>query len=309
MTTTAALKATLERELDEAGLSGSFLVLDLHTDAEIVLSPEARFPLASLVKVPLAATLLEAIDRGDIDPTQVLFLEPAQQTPGPTGTCLFQRPAQIAVEDLIGLALTISDDTAADALFQLCPPSAVNRLLRSVGITSLTVRHTIAELHHTIATMLPREDRHLALTLAISSSTGSGGHLIPQLDNNAANVGTARGLAQLLRELWLGSQISGSTRHRVRDLMGRNVIRHRLTPEFASDQSKWFSKTGTFLHLRHEMGVVEHADGTVIAVVALTASRVPATEQPLAEQIIGSVARRLHDRLRERSADHTPGHS
>jgi beta-lactamase class A len=76
------------------------------------------------------------------------------------------------------------------------------------------------------------------------------------------------------------------------------VLRHRLAPDFSSDASLWSSKTGTLLNLRHEVGVVEHADGQTFAVAALTASRVPAHSQPGAEALMARVARRLRDHLR-----------
>ena len=38
----------------------------------------------------------------------------------------------------------------------------------------------------------------------------------------------------------------------------------------------WSSKTGTLLHLRHEIGVVDHADGQSIAVAVLSESSDPA---------------------------------
>jgi beta-lactamase class A len=85
---------------------------------------------------------------------------------------------------------------------------------------------------------------------------------------------------------------------RVRELMAGNVLRHRLTPDFSSDASVWSSKTGTLLNLRHEIGVVEHADGQAFAVAALTASRVPAFSQPDAEALMARVARTLRDHLR-----------
>jgi beta-lactamase class A len=75
-------------------------------------------------------------------------------------------------------------------------------------------------------------------------------------------------------------------------------VRHRLAPDFLSDSSRWSSKTGTLLNLRHEIGVVEHEDGDVLAVAALTESAVPAAVQPAAEAAMAHVARTLHDRLR-----------
>ncbi|MGW0711892.1 serine hydrolase [Streptomyces sp. NPDC002643] len=85
---------------------------------------------------------------------------------------------------------------------------------------------------------------------------------------------------------------------RVRELMANNLMRHRLFPDFASDVSKWFSKTGQLLNLRHEIGVVEHADGPTYAVAVLTESRVAAAIQPAADALMGQIARRLRDRLR-----------
>ena len=76
------------------------------------------------------------------------------------------------------------------------------------------------------------------------------------------------------------------------------VRTHRLAPDFTSDASTWASKTATLLNLRHEVGVVEHADGAAYAVAVLTSSHVPAASQPGAEALMAQVARELRDHLR-----------
>lgn len=53
------------------------------------------------------------------------------------------------------------------------------------------------------------------------------------------------------------------------------------------------------MNLRHEIGVVEHADGQVFGVAVLTESSVPAISQPGAEALMAQVARTLRDRLRQ----------
>jgi beta-lactamase class A len=80
--------------------------------------------------------------------------------------------------------------------------------------------------------------------------------------------------------------------------MSHNVIRQRLTPDFASDATRWSAKTGTLLNLRHEIGVAQHQDGSAYAVAALTESTVPAVLQPAAEALMSGVAKALHDHLR-----------
>jgi hypothetical protein len=53
--------------LRDAGLTGSFLVRDLATGEEIGLDPDRDYPIASLVKIPLALAVLERVEDGRID--------------------------------------------------------------------------------------------------------------------------------------------------------------------------------------------------------------------------------------------------
>ncbi|SDP94121.1 Beta-lactamase enzyme family protein [Actinopolyspora xinjiangensis] len=80
--------------------------------------------------------------------------------------------------------------------------------------------------------------------------------------------------------------------------MASNLLRQRLEPEFVSDSSAWSSKTGTLLNLRHEVGVVEHADGRTFAVAALTEAHLATANQPEADAVMAWVARTLRDQLR-----------
>jgi beta-lactamase class A len=289
----------LRRTLDDAGLRGSFLVRDLHSGDEIGIEPDLEFPIASLVKVPLAIATLERIRRGELDGSAHILVRPGGiTTPGPTGLSRFRHPARIAVDDLLYLSTAVSDGTAADALFALTPPAEVSAVLRELGLRGITVRHTIRELVETPAERLDPADVHLAHFLAIEAGTAGRGHRVQQLDVTRANSGSARAFIDLLRALWTPSAIDPGVAGRVRALMGDNLLRHRLAPDFSSDASKWSSKTGTLLNLRHEIGVVEHADGQVFGVAVLTESSVPAISQPGAEALMAQVARTLRDQLR-----------
>jgi beta-lactamase class A len=285
--------------LDDAGLRGAFLVRDLRTGDELGIEPDAVFPAASLVKVPLVVAVLERVRRGELDPAMPVLVEPDRvPVPGPAGLAKFRRPATIAVEDLLYLSVAISDGAAADALFALIPPVEVAAELRRLGIEGIAVRHRIRDLTETPAERLPPTDVHLAHALAIGAVTDGHGHPVPQLDISRANAGSARAFVQLLQALWTPSALHHQTAARVRELMGDNLFRQRLAPAFSSDATRWSSKTGTLLNLRHEIGVVEHVDGQTYAVAALTESSVPAGAQPAAEAAMARVARLLRDRLR-----------
>ncbi|MFG2196612.1 serine hydrolase [Streptomyces sp. NPDC048639] len=297
---TERLVRDLRRSLDDGGLSGSFLVRDLDTGDELGIDPDTELPSASLVKVPLAIATLERIRRGELDGSATLDVEPGQiTTPGPTGLSRFRHPVRIAVDDLLYLSTSVSDGTAADALFGLTPPSHVGAVLGELGIRGLSVRHTMRDLVDTPMERFDTAQVHLALSIAVDAGTSGRGHRLPQLDVTRANTGTARAFVDLLQDLWRPSSIDAGVAERVRGLMADNLLRHRLTPDFSSDASAWSSKTGTLLNLRHEIGVVEHADGQSFAIAVLTESRVTASNQPGADALMAQVARRLRDRLRQ----------
>ena len=287
--------------LDDAGLDGSFLVRDLDDGAELALDADVELPIASLVKLPLALATLERIRRGDLDGARPVEVVPGRsEDPGPTGITRFRHPARVAVDDLVYLSTSLSDSSATDALFDLTPPARVAALLGELGIAGFGIRHRMDALMATPAEALRGGLRH---DLAIGVTERGGGSAIAELDVARANTATARALAGLLAAVWTGGTgrtIDDGVALRLRQLMAANVHRARLAPEFVSDASTWSSKTGTLLNLRHEAGVVEHADGHRYAVVALTRSRVAAAAQPAAEIAMGRVARGLHDELRGR---------
>lgn len=284
--------------LDEAGLDGSFVVRDLDDGAELALDADVELPIASLVKLPLALATLERIRRGELDEAMPVEIAPGRaDEPGPTGITRFRHPARVAVVDLVYLSTSLSDSSATDALFDLTPPDRVTALLSDLGIAGFTIRHRMDALMATPAEALRGGLRH---DLAIGTTGRGGSNAIAELDVARANTATARALTDFLAAVWTGTTIDDGVAGRLRRLMAANVHRARLAPEFVSDASTWASKTGTLLNLRHEAGVVEHADGHRYAVVALTRSRVAAAAQPAAEIAMGRIARGLHDELRGR---------
>lgn len=300
MLSTEGLLQDIRRQLRDGGLHGCLLVRDLASGDELGIDADTQLPAASLVKVPLALATAERIRRGELSGSAMLDVPPGRiTTPGPTGLSRFRHPVRIAVEDLLYLSTCLSDGTAADALFDLTPPARVADLLHELGLRGLTVRHDMRELSDTPVERFDSAQAHLAHALAIDSGTSGRGHRVPQLDTTRANTGSARAYVELLQALWTPSTVPAETARRVRELMAHNVLRHRLTPDFSSDASTWFSKTGTLLNLRHEIGVVEHADGQAFAIAVLTESLVPASTQPGADALMAQVARTMRDHLRQ----------
>ncbi|ACL41261.1 beta-lactamase [Pseudarthrobacter chlorophenolicus A6] len=282
--------------LESAGLSGSLLVRHLGTGQELALDADRLFPLASVAKLPLAAAALDAAHRGRFELSMPVRIDDSSRSQGGPGIARFAHPATIAAGDLIRLAVELSDNSAADAIFRIVSPEEVTEWLRALGTGGIILRHPIGELYASLATQAADHDAAAVHSLVVQADQQGHPSPLPQLDVERANAGTARGLADLLQKIWDGT-VSPAVAAPLREMLAANVFRHRLAPDFSADTSTWYSKTGSFVHLRHEAGVVEHTGGPALAVVALTRSRVPAVIQPSAEQAMGHAARILHDEL------------
>ncbi len=279
-----------------AGLSGGFLARDLDTGLELGFAPDRLLPLASVIKLPLALVAYDEIVAGRLDPAELILIDPESATGGPSGISLFRHPARIAVGDLILQSLSVSDNAAADALFDRLPPELITRRLGEWGCAGITVRHPIRELNQALAELVG-DDRQLALELTVRASTRGGGHAVAQLDPHRANAGSARALIDLLQRIWADSVAAPGATDQLREGLSHQLRQHRLAADLISDSAVIRSKTGTLLNLRHEVGVVETAAGERLAVAALTNSSIPAFEQPEAEWAIAQAARTAVDSL------------
>ena len=90
---TVRLLRDLRADLDAAGLTGWFLVRDLDSGEEIGIDPDTVVPLASVVKVPLAAAVLDRVAEGDLSEATPLHLTGGGGCEtGPTGLARFRFP-------------------------------------------------------------------------------------------------------------------------------------------------------------------------------------------------------------------------
>ncbi|MFD9095831.1 serine hydrolase [Streptomyces collinus] len=286
----------IARDWSEIGVRGSFLARDIDTGEQLGFDIEEPFPLASVVKVPLALVVLDLIADGGLDPALPVAVDPATSSVGPTGIAAFRHPVTVAVGDLLLLMLSVSDNAAADALFDLVPVADVDARLRAWGCAGVRVRHRMNHMYE-CAAGAAGNDFSLALELAVRDER-AGRHTIETLDPSHANLGTASALVALLRRVWRDEVAHPRATAELRRLMGHQVFTQRLASELRADSLRLSGKTGTFLHLRHEIGVIEADSGTRVAVAALTRADRRAAQAPDIDLAIGIAARQAFEALR-----------
>lgn len=122
----------------------------LGSDESVMLAGDQRFPMQSVFKLPLAMTVLDAVDRGALRLDQRVRVTPAdfvserQHSPirdaNPDGV-------ELSLADLLRAAASESDGTAADVLLGLVGgPAAVTAYVRELGVDGIEVTVTEKEM-------------------------------------------------------------------------------------------------------------------------------------------------------------------
>ncbi|MEU6773720.1 serine hydrolase [Streptomyces sp. NPDC046759] len=278
------------------GVRGSFLARNLDTGEQLGFAVTESMPLASVAKVPLALVVLDRIAAGDLDPAHPVTVDPARSSVGPSGLAAFRHPATVAVGDLLLLMLSVSDNAAADTLLDLVPVAEVDERLRAWGCGGIRMRHRMNHMYE-CAAGAAGNDFSLALELALRDER-AGRPTIETLDPARANAGTAVALVELLRRVWCEEISVPPATAELRRLMGLQLFTHRLASELRADTLRWGGKTGTFLHLRHEIGVVEADSGDRVAMAALTRADRCAGLAADVDLAIGAAGRTAFEALR-----------
>jgi beta-lactamase class A len=208
-----AMAEAIHRDWAEVAVSGAFLARYIDSGEELGFAVDRLHCLASVVKVPIALVAADRIARGTLDGSEPVTLSPEQRSYGPFGLSAFRYPATVAVADLMLQMLSVSDNAAGDAILDLVGIGRVNRRLRDWGLGAILLRHRMQAMYD-YATDASSDDFGLATQLAVEGGRPDGSHVIASLDVHRGNVGTARGLVDLLSGIWLDAfSVPGGDRH------------------------------------------------------------------------------------------------
>lgn len=279
------------------GVRGHLLARNIDTGEQLGFDVDVPVPLASVVKVPIALTVLEHAAHGSVDLATQVTIDPTTSSIGPTGLGAFRYPATAAIGDLLFMMLSVSDNASADTLLDLVGIDSVADSLRAWRCPDIAMRHRMHRMYE-CAAGVAGNDFALALELAVTSEL-SGHHTIETLDPAYANAASASALVDLLQRVWLDQVSEPSATAELRRLMGTQMFANRLASDLRTDTLKVSGKTGTFLHLRHEAGVIEAgAAGDRVAIAALTKSTRRASMAQDIDLAIGAAARDAFEALR-----------
>ncbi|HEY9408517.1 MAG TPA: serine hydrolase [Jiangellaceae bacterium] len=266
----ARAASRIQECFDEAGVFGSVHAVALHQrEREIGVESDEPTVLASVFKLPLLVAFARMVDAGDVDPTAAVTVTPDQRTPGSTGIAAMADAVTMSWRDLARSMIAVSDNAAADALLDMVGLERLRGTLADLGLTATRVAGGTQQLYDSLVEDTGSSSLGEAIARLRDPEAIS---VVSALDpaDPASNVGTCRDLTRLLDAVWRDRAASPEQCAFMRGVLAQQVWTQRLAAGFPFDDVVVAGKTGTFVTLRHEAGVVAYPNGELFAVAVLT---------------------------------------
>ncbi|MET0648348.1 MAG: class A beta-lactamase [Pyrinomonadaceae bacterium] len=262
--TDAELAARLKSICERAGGRCGVAVTHVETGRSAAFEGDARLPLYSVFKLPLAVAVLKEVEEGRLGLDQKVHVEPEEAAPGTKANSdLWREPSDRTVRELLEFSIVRSDNTSSDKMLGLVGgPEAVNRRMRALGLQNIEVRATVKE-------FLKSRDAH-------------------------PNTGAAADLARLLALLQKGEVLAPPQLEVLLGFMGRVITGDRRLRAGPPKGTPVADKTGSGPSTTNDVGIVTLPDdkGHLAVAVLLDGSKLPGEKQ---EDLIAEVARAAYD--------------
>jgi beta-lactamase class A len=217
---------------------------------------ERRFRAASTVKIPIMIEIYRQIDRGERALADLYRLRSDDRAPGSGILLHLHEGAELTLEDLIYLMISISDNTATNVLIDMAGMENVGATMRSLGMA-----------HSTLGRKMKGR---------------------PAQGDEQENWATPDEYAAVVGALLDGRAASASACERMLAMLEKQQCTRRISRYLPEDESiRWGSKTGSIAGVTNDVGFVASDRGTVIVSVFCE----DLADQHVGEQVIGDVAR------------------
>ena len=299
-TENARLQQTLERMVSKArpGLLG-VTVLDLATGLATQVGANHAYPMMSVFKLPIAATVLAQISTGRLSLDQKVTIYRKDVTGGSAipsiGAHFVGEHMTFTVQRLLTATVSESDNTAADALFRLVGGSkAIMSFLQAHGIDGMRVDLDEAGIANIFdatengASIPPSETEQ---QMSARLRRGYSAYL-----RDPRNRSTPDAAAEFLRKLWLGQLLPPVQKKQLLDLMYGQTVPARLRKGLPANV-RLADKCGTSYSLDGEtaafndVGILTLPNGHAVVIAAfLEASHANQADR---EMIFSELAREM----------------
>ena len=116
-------------------------VTHVETGRTVAVNANAKLPLYSVFKLPLAITVLKDVEANRLKLDQAVHVTPDEIIPGaPENTALWREPVDRTLAQLIEVSIARSDNTSTEKLLRLIGgPMRVTEEMRALGLNNLDI--------------------------------------------------------------------------------------------------------------------------------------------------------------------------
>lgn len=301
-TQASGLQQEMERLASPFGSAVGAYVLDLRSGRSASLNPDAGFPMASTVKVPVAVHILGLVDEGRLDLHQQVLLKDGDIYPemgGPLDTHMTPGSA-VTIRDLLHMMLTVSDNNATDILIRLGGgTAAVDARMRALGVRGLRVDRYIWEmLAHFYGD--PEASARSPLGLAdyarlATAKLDEADYLRHKRNYNEdpRDTSTPAGMAALLERIWNGKALKPETTAVLKSILLACRTGQARLKGMLPGATPVAHKTGSVDDVANDVGVVTLPAGKGDVVVAVFVKS--ALDDAAKDRLIAQLARAAYD--------------
>jgi beta-lactamase class A len=254
---------------------------------EVAVGADEPVVIASIFKVLLVLEFARQAVAGQLDPRERMLVT-APDRLGGWGTAGCLDDVELSLRDLAHFAMSVSDNTAADLLLSRVGLDTVRLLAKELGLERTRIVGGPRDLLDSLlAEVGARDEREFAARWAALPDERK--RRLAVLDPHHTTASTPREITRLLRLIWTDAAGPREACALVRDLMHRQVFRHRLVTGFPDDVTV-AAKTGTLPGLHMEAGVARYPDGRCYAVAVFARTRDLTASLPTVDAAIGRAA-------------------
>jgi beta-lactamase class A len=292
--------AKIEKLVQGLGLVGVLGVAaeEIGSGRRVVVNGDEHFAMASTFKVATAVTLLDRVDKGEIQMTDLIDVTPDMLIEGPNPiVTYFRHPGcKLSVANLIEPMITDSDNSAADICLKTAGgPEAVTKMLRSIGITDQRIDRPCG--------LILKDFYGLngpATPAVVAAAAAKDPSLIVHMEDrnlefekDPRDHSTPKAMLELLLAVDSGKILSTKSREFLLGVMSRTTTGKGRIQGLLPKGTPVADKTGTIGGVANDVGFITLPDGRRIAIAVYTKSSTrPGADR---ERAIAEVSRSIYD--------------
>ena len=248
--------------------------IDFATGRTVAVHGNERFPMASVVKLAVAAAYLAEVDASRRSLTRAITLDESIRSGSDGIGRLMPHPGvTLSAANLIELMLTVSDNTATDMLIaDLGGTAAVQRWLDRNRVAGVRIDREIARLvlDNLGLPIVPGKTAAQTLWASDPLSVEARTVAVAGFDSDPRDTATPIAIARFLARIDKGEMLSPTSRSFLLEVMARCRTGADRIPAGLPAGTPVAHKTGTLLGISNDVGIVTLPDQRRIAISVFT---------------------------------------